>query len=79
MAYCLSQFKIDVFFSQLELSIFQRPDFAAAWMNRGIVKASLKKYVEAEHSYRQGIRHRNNYPDCYYNMGNMVGFFFHTH
>ena len=54
------------------LCICFSPDFAAAWMNRGIVKASLKKHSEAEASYREATRHRRNYPDCYYNLGNLV-------
>ncbi|CAL1531228.1 unnamed protein product [Lymnaea stagnalis] len=55
----------------LDKAVQISPDFAAAWMNRGIVKGALKKYSEAEHSYKQGIRCRRNYPDCYYNLGNL--------
>ena len=49
-----------------------REEFAAAWMNLGIVKASLKKYSEAEKCYYTAIKHRRKYPDCYYNLGNLV-------
>ena len=49
-----------------------RPSFAAAWMNLGIVQASMKKYNEALISYTNAIRHRHNYPDCFYNLGNLV-------
>ncbi|GFN94614.1 transmembrane and tpr repeat-containing protein 4 [Plakobranchus ocellatus] len=55
----------------LDRAVTISPDFAAAWMNRGIVKAALGKHVEAEYSYKQGLRCRKNYPDCYYNLGNL--------
>lgn len=55
--------------SQLSLP---RPDFAAAWMNLGIVQNSLRRYEEAEKSYWTAIRHRKKYPDCYYNLGRLV-------
>ncbi|KAK3796778.1 hypothetical protein RRG08_045784 [Elysia crispata] len=55
----------------LDTAITISPDFAAAWMNRGIVKAALLKYEEAEYSYKQALRCRRNYPDCYYNLGNL--------
>ena len=51
-----------------------RPDFAAAWMNKGIVEALLKKYDDARNSYLAGLTHRKKYPDCYYNLGNLVSF-----
>uniref|UniRef100_A0A8C6YHB5 dolichyl-phosphate-mannose--protein mannosyltransferase n=1 Tax=Naja naja TaxID=35670 RepID=A0A8C6YHB5_NAJNA len=54
--------------SQLSLP---RPDFAAAWMNLGIVQNSLRRYEEAEKSYWTAIRHRKKYPDCYYNLGRL--------
>lgn len=49
-----------------------RPDFAAAWMNLGIVQALLKKHPEARLSYLTALTHRRKYPDCYYNLGNLV-------
>jgi tetratricopeptide (TPR) repeat protein len=49
-----------------------REEFAAAWMNLGIVQASLMKNESAERSYRTAISHRRKYPDCYYNLGNLV-------
>lgn len=49
-----------------------RPDFAAAWMNLGIVQNSLQKFNEAEQSYWNAIRFRKKYPDCYYNLGRLV-------
>jgi tetratricopeptide (TPR) repeat protein len=57
---------------------YSRPGFAAAWMNLGIVEAELKKYSQAEDSYKTAIQHRHNYPDCYYNLGNLVNYFCHT-
>ncbi|XP_023230734.1 transmembrane and TPR repeat-containing protein 4-like [Centruroides sculpturatus] len=48
-----------------------RPDFAAAWMNLGIVQSSKGKVIEAEQSYLTAINHRKHYPDCYYNLGNL--------
>lgn len=62
--------------SQLITSCFafhpRRPDFAAAWMNLGIVQNSLQKFEEAEQSYWNAIRFRKKYPDCYYNLGRLV-------
>lgn len=49
-----------------------RPDFAAAWMNLGIVQNSLQKFEAAEQSYWNAIRFRKKYPDCYYNLGRLV-------
>lgn len=48
-----------------------QPDFAAAWMNLGIVQNSLKRFEAAEQSYRTAIKHRRKYPDCYYNLGRL--------
>jgi len=56
----------------LEQAISVRPSFAAAWMNLGIVQAGLKKYEDAEESYMTALTHRQKYPDCYYNLGNLV-------
>lgn len=52
--------------------MFCRPDFAAAWMNLGIVLAGLKHHNEAETSYFTALAYRKKYPDCYYNLGNLV-------
>ena len=41
-------------------------------MNLGIVKASLKKSAEAERCYFTAMKHRRKYPDCLYNLGNLV-------
>lgn len=49
-----------------------RPSFAAAWMNLGIVQAGLGRHTQAEQSYRTALLHRPRYPDCYYNLGNLV-------
>lgn len=49
-----------------------RPNFAAAWMNLGIVLAGLKHHSEAEASYFTALSYRKKYPDCYYNLGNLV-------
>ncbi|CAH1782005.1 unnamed protein product [Owenia fusiformis] len=48
-----------------------RPEFAAAWMNLGIVQAALKKNASSEVSYLNALKHRRRYPDCYYNLGNL--------
>lgn len=56
----------------LEKAIKVRSDFAAAWMNLGIVQALLKKHQEARTSYLTALTHRRRYPDCYYNLGNLV-------
>lgn len=52
--------------------LYHRSDFSAAWMNLGIVQATLKKYRLAEESYLMAVKHRRKYPDCYYNLGNLV-------
>lgn len=49
-----------------------RPDFAAAWMNLGIVLTQLKQFKDAERCYWNAIKYRRNYPDCFYNLGNLV-------
>ena len=49
-----------------------RPQFAAAWMNLGIVQAATKKFSQAEQSYQTALYHRHRYADCYFNLGNMV-------
>lgn len=49
-----------------------RHDFAAAWMNLGIVQNSLQEFEKAEQSYWNAIRFRKKYPDCYYNLGRLV-------
>ena len=36
-----------------------RPDFAAAWMNLGIVQASLGLHNDAEDSYLTALTHRS--------------------
>ena len=57
----------------MTFSVFS-PNFAAAWMNLGITQATLKQYEVAETSYKTALMKRHNYPDCYYNLGNMVRF-----
>lgn len=41
-------------------------------MNLGIVLADLNETEKAESSYLQALKHRPKYPDCYYNLGNLV-------
>ncbi|XP_022669240.1 transmembrane and TPR repeat-containing protein 4-like [Varroa destructor] len=56
----------------LETAVKIRTNFAAAWMNLGIVEAALKNFGQAELCYRKAIQHRNNrYPHCYFNLGNL--------
>ena len=49
----------------------KRSDFAAAWMNLGIV-LSRKNTTEAMDCYFKALKHRKRYPDCEYNLGNLV-------
>lgn len=58
----------------LRRAVQLRPDFAAAWMNLGIVLANLGRFTEAEISYFTALKHRRTYPDCLYNLGNLVHF-----
>jgi hypothetical protein len=51
--------------------LFFRPDFAAAWMNLGIVMAK-KNQSEALICYENALKNRQSYPDCEYNLGNLV-------
>lgn len=51
-----------------------REEFPTAWMNLGIVLASLGKYDEALLSYRKALTYRKKYATCYYNIGNLVSF-----
>lgn len=44
-------------------------------MNLGIILTNLNQSEEAEHCYKTAIMHRNKYPDCYYNLGNLVSYF----
>lgn len=55
------------------LFCFFRPNFAAAWMNLGIVLTNLNRPKEAESCYLKAITFREKYSDCYYNLGNLVG------
>ena len=48
-----------------------REDFAVAWMNLGIV-LSKKNTTEALECYSNALKHRKYYPDCEYNLGNLV-------
>lgn len=57
---------------QLFLFFLCRPNFAAAWMNLGIILTNLNQVDEAEECYLKAISFRNKYPDCYYNLGNLV-------
>ncbi len=43
-------------------------------VREGIVEAMLKKYGPAQQSYLTALTHRRKYPDCYYNLGNLVRF-----
>lgn len=69
---CLKLVIISLSFIHYVLLTSWRPDFAAAWMNLGIVQNSLKKFEEAETSYWNAIKFRKKYPDCYYNLGRLV-------
>lgn len=54
------------------LSLHFRKDFPAAWMNLGIVLASTKRLEESQNAYKTALQYRKNYPDCFYNLGNLV-------
>jgi len=41
-------------------------------MNLGIVQAAHQQFNAAEQSYKTALRHRRRYPDCLYNLGNLV-------
>jgi len=41
-------------------------------MNLAIVQAARQQYATAEQSYKTALRHRRRYPDCFYNLGNLV-------
>lgn len=49
-----------------------RNDFAAAWMNLGIVLSAQHNYSKAEDAYLTALKHRKIYPHCYFNLGNLV-------
>lgn len=56
-----------------------RPDFSTAWMNLGIVYSSMGSLNESEYCYLEALKYRKKYPDCYYNLGNLVISFFVIH
>lgn len=58
--------------------LYFRNDFAAAWMNLGIVLANTGRYEESYSAYKTALRYRKKYPDCYYNLGNLVIRIFHN-
>jgi len=41
-------------------------------MNLAIVQAAQLQYDSAELSYKTALRYRRRYPDCLYNLGNLV-------
>ena len=47
------------------------PEFPAAWMNLGIVLASLGHFQGSAESYRKALRLRPKYADCHFNLGNL--------
>ena len=47
------------------------PEFPAAWMNLGIVQASLGHFQDSAESYRKALRLRPKYADCHFNLGNL--------
>lgn len=51
---------------------YSRKEFPAAWMNLGIVLGSTRRYEEALTAYKTALYYKRNYPDCYYNLGNLV-------
>ena len=55
----------------LERAVKINPEFPAAWMNLGIVQASLGHFRDSEGSYRNALRLRPRYADCHFNLGNL--------
>ena len=41
-------------------------------MNLAIVQAAQQQYSTAEQSYKTALSYRRRYPDCLYNLGNLV-------
>ena len=48
------------------------PQFAAAWMNKGIVETALGLFDQSEESLLTAILHRRKYPDAFYNLGRRI-------
>lgn len=46
-------------------------------MNLGIVLATLDQNEEAEMAYLTALKHRRNFSDCFYNLGNLVIFVYY--
>lgn len=47
-------------------------DFHTAWMNLGIVHAAMKNHKEALMCYKRALAKRRRYPNCVFNLGNLV-------
>lgn len=58
--------------SLLKRALELRSDFAAAWMNLGIVQMNKNQQKQAEVSFMNALKYRPKYADCYYNIGNLV-------
>ncbi|HEY0719985.1 MAG TPA: tetratricopeptide repeat protein [Gammaproteobacteria bacterium] len=43
--------------------------YPEAYLNQGLVLVALKRYEEAEKSYRKAIKLDNKYPEAWYNLG----------
>ncbi|CAG0879112.1 unnamed protein product [Cyprideis torosa] len=50
-----------------------KSDSAPAWMNLGAVLAEMGDNQGAERAYTMAINLRPNYPDCFYNLANLLG------
>lgn len=47
-------------------------------MNLGIVLATRGKHQEALQCYNKALKYRKNYATCYYNMGNLVSWYYYN-
>lgn len=47
-------------------------------MNLGIILAHTGRYNESENAYKTAFRYRRHYPDCYYNLGNLVNIYYYN-
>lgn len=65
----MGDFRMAEKYLKKSIKIFE--EFPAAWMNLGIVQASLKKYKESLKSYEMALKYRKRYPVCLYNLGNL--------
>lgn len=47
-------------------------EFPAAWLNLGILQMEKEEYTNALESFKTALKYRKRFPNCYYNLGNLV-------